>query len=265
MAVMCLFFVLIISAIISNSTVKFSLNNSKFIQINKFFTGNSSHTCLISRFDGTTTNLNDSLSFSSSLFARAGPIMVFTGVDPPLSPTRFGETMNLNITKLFDKINFQSPFRTISHTLSSLFVFRTSNVSIGVNLLLSPDHIFRTYGLINSSFHSYPSDFAENEYIFQQSHISSHLIPSNCWPPFLLAGPPFYCRRKSRSNLLVLLLLLISGVEENPGPSPASPCLGVLNVRSAVNKAPLLHSLIADNDFSILALTETWVKSDDPR
>ena len=31
-----------------------------------------------------------------------------------------------------------------------------------------------------------------------------------------------------------------------------------------VNKAPLHHGLIADNDLSLLALTETWVKSDDP-
>ena len=68
------FFVFIISAIISNSTVKFNLYKSKFTQINEFFTGNSSHTCLISRFNGTTTNLNDSFSFSSSSFARAGPI-----------------------------------------------------------------------------------------------------------------------------------------------------------------------------------------------
>ena len=115
-------FVFIISAIITNSTVKFKLYNSKFTQINKFVTGNSSQTCLISRFNGTTTNLNDSFSFSSSSFARAGPIMVFIGVDPPLSPTRFGETMNLNITKLLEKINFQSPFRTVSHTVE-LFRF----------------------------------------------------------------------------------------------------------------------------------------------
>ena len=38
----------------------------------------------------------------------------------------------------------------------------------------------------------------------------------------------------------------------------------MLNTRSVVNKAPLLHSLITDNDLSILAITETWVKSDDP-
>ena len=63
----------------------------------------------------------------------------------------------------------------------------------------------------------------------------------------------------------MLLLLIIGGVEVNPGPS-SSPNLtfGMLNARSVVNKAPLLHSLITDNDLSILTITEMWVKSDDP-
>ena len=38
----------------------------------------------------------------------------------------------------------------------------------------------------------------------------------------------------------------------------------MLNIKSVVNKAPLLQSLITDNDLSFLAITETWVKSDDP-
>ena len=50
----------------------------------------------------------------------------------------------------------------------------------------------------------------------------------------------------------------------NPGPSSASLAFGVLNTRSVVNKASLLHSLISDNDLDILALTETWVGADDP-
>ena len=50
-----------------------------------------------------------------------------------------------------------------------------------------------------------------------------------------------------------------------PGPSSSVNLIfGMLNTRSVVNKAPLLHSLIADNDLSILALTETWIKTDDP-
>ena len=36
-------------------------------------------------------------------------------------------------------------------------------------------------------------------------------------------------------------------------------------VSGQYHKAPLLHGLIADNDLSLLALTETWVKSDDPQ
>ena len=46
----------------------------------------------------------------------------------------------------------------------------------------------------------------------------------------------------------------------NPGPSSASLTFGVLNTRSVVNKAPLIHSLISDNDLGVLALTETWVR-----
>ena len=63
----------------------------------------------------------------------------------------------------------------------------------------------------------------------------------------------------------MLLLLIIGRVEVNPGPSSStSLTFGMLNIRSVVNKAPLLHSLITDHDLSILAFTETWVKTDDP-
>ena len=89
---------------------------------------------------------------------------------------------------------------------------------------------------------------------------------ANCGLHLDDATPPFYCRRRSRLNLSMLLLLIIGGVEVNPGPSPSTNLtFGMLNVRSVVNKAPLLHSLITDHDLSILALTETWVKTDDPR
>ena len=67
------------------------------------------------------------------------------------------------------------------------------------------------------------------------------------------------------ASLCILLLLIIGGVEVNPSlSSSVNLTFGLLNTRSVVNKAPLLHSLIADNDLSLLALTETWVKSDDP-
>ena len=69
----------------------------------------------------------------------------------------------------------------------------------------------------------------------------------------------------TRLNLSMLLFLIIGEVEVSPGPStPPNLTSGMLNTRSVVNKAPLLHSLIIDNDLSILAITETRVKSDDP-
>ncbi|ESN99403.1 hypothetical protein HELRODRAFT_162950 [Helobdella robusta] len=40
--------------------------------------------------------------------------------------------------------------------------------------------------------------------------------------------------------------------------------LGLLNARSAVNKAALLHDTIVDNGINMLALTETWISSDAP-
>ena len=82
---------------------------------------------------------------------------------------------------------------------------------------------------------------------------------------YIITGPPFYFRRQTRFNLCILLLLIIRGVEVNPGPSSSvNLTFGMLNTRSVVNKAPLHHNLIADNDLSLLALTKTWIKSDDP-
>ena len=88
---------------------------------------------------------------------------------------------------------------------------------------------------------------------------------TNQWPSMLLTGPPFHCRRRTRLSHSILLLLIIGGVEVNPGPlSSINLNFGLLNTRSVVNKASLLHCLITDNDLSFLALTETWVKTDDP-
>ena len=78
-----------------------------------------------------------------------------------------------------------------------------------------------------------------------------------------LLQPPFHCRRRTWTNLFTLLLSIISTVKVNPGPT-SNFRLGVLNTQSIVNKAPLLHSLMDDNEISILALTETWIRSDDP-
>jgi hypothetical protein len=45
------------------------------------------------------------------------------------------------------------------------------------------------------------------------------LLLANKCPPMILAGPPFYYRRQTRFNLGILLLLIIGGVEVNPGSS----------------------------------------------
>ena len=72
---------------------------------------------------------------------------------------------------------------------------------------------------------------------------------------------PDYCRRRSRLNLSIPLLLVIGGVKVNPCPSPSTNLpFGMLNIRSVVNKAPLLHSLITDHDLSILAFTDITVR-----
>ena len=79
---------------------------------------------------------------------------------------------------------------------------------------------------------------------------------------------------RRREAVLTALLLLLGGVEQNPGPStagstgvarPASALrLGVLNVRSAVRKAALVHDIIDSQRVDILVLTETWMSSDQP-
>jgi len=69
----------------------------------------------------------------------------------------------------------------------------------------------------------------------------------------------------------VALLLLLGGVELNPGPTISARStprdalsLGVLNVRSARHKAALIHDVIDDYRLDGLALMETWIPSDVP-
>jgi len=75
----------------------------------------------------------------------------------------------------------------------------------------------------------------------------------------------------STSDVLVALLLLLGGVELNPGPMTSARStprhtlpLGVLNARSARCKAALIHDIIDDHRLDALALTKTWIPSDAP-
>lgn len=73
--------------------------------------------------------------------------------------------------------------------------------------------------------------------------------------------------KRSRKNALVTILLLMSGIESNPGPSTSdlrTISLGVLNSQSIVKKAALIHDVIADHRLDLLAITETWVYDDSP-
>ena len=272
MAVVCLFSIFIFSALTTNLTDKYNNNNSKYLLISCVFTSNITHT---SRF-GETMNLNASFSLSRSSIARSHPIMISAGSDPQLSLIHFGETINSNYSAFScSSFSLCSPFLPDCHlNLSYQTVF-----FVGAAPPLSLDHSAGRKQPLAIEFH-YRCHFSvtfiaaiahiQHELRFFQTQCQLLLIPpslllANKWPPMFLTGPPFYCRRRTRFNLCILLLLIIGGVEVNPGPSSSvNLTFGSLNTRSVVNKAPLLHSLIADNDLSILALTETWVKSDDP-
>jgi len=98
--------------------------------------------------------------------------------------------------------------------------------------------------------------------------ISSQLL--NHSPAVLLIRSTRYIIKRtispSHHTRIIILLLLLAGVEPNPGPHTAgtSLTLGSFNVRSSIHKASLIHSLIFDNHLDILALNETWVSPDDP-
>lgn len=70
--------------------------------------------------------------------------------------------------------------------------------------------------------------------------------------------------RRSSAAVLTALLLLLGGIELNPGPGVSCAAIGSVNVRSVIHKSVLLHSLIAENNLDVIALCETWCSSNDP-
>ena len=92
-------------------------------------------------------------------------------------------------------------------------------------------------------------------------------VPSlfTTWRTLLILGRPggFYRphRRVCLSSSLVALLLLLSGIESNPGPEVR---MGSLNARSVVRKGPLIQELITSHRLDALAICETWICKDDP-
>ena len=86
------------------------------------------------------------------------------------------------------------------------------------------------------------------------------------------AGLPIYRPSvfKSKQSIITALLLLVGNIEPNPDPylKPSSKKLqlnfGLLNTWSAVNKAALIHDVIADYKLDLVVVTETWITSDVP-
>ena len=71
-----------------------------------------------------------------------------------------------------------------------------------------------------------------------------------------------------------LALLLIGGIEPNPRPVSGKPNTtpsatqglrgALLNIRSAVNKAANIHDIIDSHNLDFVAITKTWLRTDDP-
>ena len=85
-------------------------------------------------------------------------------------------------------------------------------------------------------------------------------------PPNVLAmmnGPPFYLSSSGCYSRVMLLLLILAGVESNPGPQ-RSFRLGVLNTGGASWKAAGLSDIITDNRLDAVAICETWIMDTAP-
>ena len=108
------------------------------------------------------------------------------------------------------------------------------------------------------------------------AEVGSYTVKSNAnlfaIPPVLLWARPPGCTpyqpssQFSVNTSLVATLLLLSGdIELNPGPSAVNSLnFAVVNARSAVQKAAVIHSVIEELQLDCLALTETWIKSSHP-
>ena len=69
--------------------------------------------------------------------------------------------------------------------------------------------------------------------------------------------------RRSLDAVFVALLLLLGGVEPNPGP-PMGLRLGLINARSAVGKTAVIQTVIESHQLDVLVITETWMNADQP-
>ena len=92
---------------------------------------------------------------------------------------------------------------------------------------------------------------------------SGELCTFNSITLAVMSGPPFRLTcspHLSRRRFVILVLLVMSGIETNPGPRQDSFRLGVLNASGATRKAAGLAYLIADHHLCALAINETWIR-----
>ena len=115
--------------------------------------------------------------------------------------------------------------------------------------------------------------YTELTYISTSPVISAYLYrPSTVLLWSRSSGfPPYRPQATIKSSFIAALLLLAGDVENNPGPARATADqlivkvnIGILNCRSAVHKAALLHDQIVDRQLDVLFLTETWFTNDTP-
>ena len=62
--------------------------------------------------------------------------------------------------------------------------------------------------------------------------------------------------------MFLAFLLLIAGVESNPGPENTSSFatnFGLINARFMIQKTALIHDVISDNRLDLIAVTEAWI------
>ena len=125
----------------------------------------------------------------------------------------------------------------------------------------------------------YPTGFSRSHGLFMLStlRISPSLV-SCCDRRLMFPSTQRVYRptpTRCRSSVTVALILLLGGVELNPGPAvssatiprkqPSSLQVGCLNCRSAAPKIALIHDLISDYALDILFLSETWFNTTTPQ
>ena len=119
--------------------------------------------------------------------------------------------------------------------------------------------IFLLSGSLFQLFHEHFNLYVET--------VSGHrlTLPSSWFATILVNGPaskntPFLVSKPNKTNVLIVLLLLLSGdVELNPGPVN----FGFTNCRSLRNKGPLMTNLLNSGAYDLFGLTETHIKPSD--